>query len=131
MAHSSFAEPTVQSKVEGSNETYLLAREGVGERGRNRTFNLLIKSQLLCQLSYAPGWVCRGKDNFSIIASRSAHPCAPPAWASQSCGYCTYELFNSATVRQPKSRSVRSMSSLKIWIARSTPASPAALSPYA
>jgi hypothetical protein len=29
--------------------------EKVGERGRNRTFNLLIKSQLLCQLSYAPG----------------------------------------------------------------------------
>ncbi len=28
---------------------------GFGERGRNRTFNLLIKSQLLCQLSYAPG----------------------------------------------------------------------------
>ena len=27
---------------------------GNGERGRNRTFNLLIKSQLLCQLSYAP-----------------------------------------------------------------------------
>jgi hypothetical protein len=26
----------------------------VGERGRNRTFNLLIKRQLLCQLSYAP-----------------------------------------------------------------------------
>ena len=26
----------------------------LGERGRNRTFNLLIKSQLLCQLSYAP-----------------------------------------------------------------------------
>ena len=25
-----------------------------GERGRNRTCNLLIKSQLLCQLSYAP-----------------------------------------------------------------------------
>ena len=25
-----------------------------GERGGNRTFNLLIKSQLLCQLSYAP-----------------------------------------------------------------------------
>ncbi len=24
-----------------------------GERGRNRTYNLLIKSQLLCQLSYA------------------------------------------------------------------------------
>ena len=31
------------------------AAEGLdGERGRNRTFNLLIKSQLLCQLSYAP-----------------------------------------------------------------------------
>src|ERR1041385_4425275 len=28
--------------------------KGDGERGRNRTFNLLIKSQLLCQLSYAP-----------------------------------------------------------------------------
>jgi hypothetical protein len=28
--------------------------ENVGERGRNRTSNLLIKSQLLCQLSYAP-----------------------------------------------------------------------------
>ena len=25
-----------------------------GERGRNRTYNLLIKSQLLCQWSYAP-----------------------------------------------------------------------------
>src|SRR5271156_3989626 len=25
-----------------------------GERGGNRTYNLLIKSQLLCQLSYAP-----------------------------------------------------------------------------
>ena len=24
-----------------------------GERGRNRTYNLLIKRQLLCQLSYA------------------------------------------------------------------------------
>jgi len=28
--------------------------EKSGERGRNRTSNLLIKSQLLCQLSYAP-----------------------------------------------------------------------------
>ncbi len=32
----------------------ILDSKGVGERGRNRTFNLLIKSQLLCQLSYAP-----------------------------------------------------------------------------
>src|SRR3981189_2646262 len=29
-----------------------------GERGRNRTYNLVIKSHLLCQLSYAPGWDC-------------------------------------------------------------------------
>jgi hypothetical protein len=28
-----------------------------GERGRNRTFNLVIKSHLLCQLSYAPDYV--------------------------------------------------------------------------
>ena len=28
--------------------------EKSGERGRNRTFNLVIKSHLLCQLSYAP-----------------------------------------------------------------------------
>ena len=27
-----------------------------GERGRNRTYNLVIKSHLLCQLSYAPCW---------------------------------------------------------------------------
>lgn len=36
-----------------SSSTPFKAREN-GERGRNRTFNLLIKSQLLCQLSYAP-----------------------------------------------------------------------------
>jgi hypothetical protein len=28
-----------------------------GERGGNRTYNLLIKSQLLCQLSYAPDFL--------------------------------------------------------------------------
>ena len=32
----------------------VLTYSKVGERGRNRTYNLLIKSQLLCQLSYAP-----------------------------------------------------------------------------
>jgi hypothetical protein len=32
----------------------LVLRELSGERGGNRTYNLLIKSQLLCQLSYAP-----------------------------------------------------------------------------
>jgi hypothetical protein len=34
-----------------------IGKEGDGERGRNRTFNLLIKSQLLCQLSYAPAFL--------------------------------------------------------------------------
>jgi hypothetical protein len=31
-----------------------LQRQKAGERGRNRTYNLVIKSHLLCQLSYAP-----------------------------------------------------------------------------
>jgi hypothetical protein len=48
-----------------------------GERGRNRTYNLLIKSQLLCQLSYAPDLGstrgCRryaifARANFSIVS---------------------------------------------------------------
>jgi hypothetical protein len=42
---------------------------GDGERGRNRTFNLLIKSQLLCQLSYAPTvgfWLVGTNKNYSI-----------------------------------------------------------------
>jgi hypothetical protein len=37
-----------------------------GERGRNRTFNLLIKSQLLCQLSYAPAGVWDIEPVFSL-----------------------------------------------------------------
>ena len=32
----------------------MIFKELIGEPGRNRTFNLLIKSQLLCQLSYGP-----------------------------------------------------------------------------
>jgi hypothetical protein len=43
----------------------------VGERGRNRTYNLLIKSQLLCQLSYAPtvGMSQEGRNkNYNIRA---------------------------------------------------------------
>ena len=48
--------------------------EKTGERGRNRTFNLLIKSQLLCQLSYAPGkdWPEQGlaKRNRRIFKSQ-------------------------------------------------------------
>ncbi len=39
--------------------------ENNGERGRNRTYNLLIKSQLLCQLSYAP---------FNDLRSRNSLP---------------------------------------------------------
>jgi hypothetical protein len=39
-----------------------------GERGRNRTFNLLIKSQLLCQLSYAPGLDVRAYSRRSVGA---------------------------------------------------------------
>ena len=40
-----------------------------GERGRNRTFNLLIKSQLLCQLSYAPTTGISPEGQTKIIAS--------------------------------------------------------------
>ena len=44
-----------------------------GERGRNRTYNLLIKSQLLCQLSYAP--IAHGNvgtnDDYTIGVVRS------------------------------------------------------------
>src|SRR3981081_1996959 len=49
--------------------------EKVGERGRNRTFNLLIKSQLLCQLSYAPeGENCgRVNSDYSIRGLRALH----------------------------------------------------------
>ena len=46
--------------------------EGNGERGRNRTFNLLIKSQLLCQLSYAPRDCGKVGTNFDYIIR-----CAP------------------------------------------------------
>ena len=54
-----------------------IGKEGGGERGRNRTFNLLIKSQLLCQLSYAPtawGWrEVRTKIIASDFAEVGAH----------------------------------------------------------
>jgi integrase len=50
-----------------------------GERGRNRTYNLLIKSQLLCQLSYAPSAESRGGGQFLIIASPIARAFAPHA----------------------------------------------------
>jgi hypothetical protein len=40
--------------------------EDFGERGRNRTYNLLIKSQLLCQLSYAPTANRESEDKFLL-----------------------------------------------------------------
>ena len=43
-----------------------------GERGRNRTFNLLIKSQLLCQLSYAPALHCEGGQTLIIPSTLHA-----------------------------------------------------------
>ena len=47
----------------------VMKTEGLGERGRNRTFNLLIKSQLLCQLSYAPGSECGNKEGLAGTSS--------------------------------------------------------------
>ena len=54
------AQPRAIAKKDSSREPLQDAEfEGdFGERGRNRTFNLLIKSQLLCQLSYAPFGNC-------------------------------------------------------------------------
>ena len=43
----------LQQQFQGFSQ-HMQVIEKDGERGRNRTFNLLIKSQLLCQLSYAP-----------------------------------------------------------------------------
>ncbi len=47
-----------------------------GERGRNRTYNLLIKSQLLCQLSYAPTVGILAVGRTKIIASVCDFRCA-------------------------------------------------------
>ena len=62
--------PTAQKQSDGRRECGLssvLAMKG-GERGRNRTYNLLIKSQLLCQLSYAPTVEILRWDKPKIIA---------------------------------------------------------------
>jgi integrase len=48
-------EPAAAEEPEKESLESIVANEDSGERGRNRTYNLLIKSQLLCQLSYAPG----------------------------------------------------------------------------
>ena len=39
----------------GSGSILAMRRKKAGERGGNRTRNLVIKSHLLCQLSYSPG----------------------------------------------------------------------------
>jgi hypothetical protein len=63
-----------------------MAHDSDGERGRNRTYNLLIKSQLLCQLSYAPDAGINermpapqrlARANFSIVALRARKPSSP------------------------------------------------------
>jgi hypothetical protein len=46
--------PIVRLVSANNRRNSLKRMEKTGERGRNRTYNLLIKSQLLCQLSYAP-----------------------------------------------------------------------------
>ena len=57
MSRLSCAELDLWLEPEGPTNSSITDKSFVlgGERGRNRTFNLLIKSQLLCQLSYAPG----------------------------------------------------------------------------
>ena len=50
-------------------ESHITTEES-GERGRNRTSNLLIKSQLLCQLSYAPTFEREQYGEKLIIASQ-------------------------------------------------------------
>ena len=40
-----------------------------GEPGRNRTFNQQIKSLLLCQLSYGPGWIDERRTAMRTLAA--------------------------------------------------------------
>src|SRR5438067_13678778 len=54
--------------------------KGDGERGRNRTFNLLIKSQLLCQLSYAPFSGLNQGPGTQRICSRVRAICLMNSW---------------------------------------------------
>jgi hypothetical protein len=56
--------PSACTIVDGMPLT-VLQNHRIGERGRNRTFNLLIKSQLLCQLSYAPVTLGKMKQEIS------------------------------------------------------------------
>jgi hypothetical protein len=68
-------EPAAAEEPEKESLESIVANEDSGERGRNRTYNLLIKSQLLCQLSYAPATAVRWEQR-SIISLRFALHCA-------------------------------------------------------
>jgi hypothetical protein len=48
----------------------------LGGRGRNRTYNLSVKSRMLCQLSYASNWLehCAARKKGTIFAG--AETCA-------------------------------------------------------
>jgi hypothetical protein len=82
-----------------------------GERGRNRTFNLLIKSQLLCQLSYAPGY------------GLSFSPWDPPIWSRVAGdrfvpqGSCWPERLDqlSAITSKNITQGLRGAPSMKAW----------------
>ncbi len=60
--------------------------DSAGERGRNRTYNLVIKSHLLCQLSYAPCEVGR-------IASAPFEDLSPPVRTLCLNECSTYEIL--------------------------------------
>ena len=68
-------EPTAAEEPERESLESIVTNEDSGERGRNRTYNLLIKSQLLCQLSYAPATAVRWEQSL-IISLRFAPSCA-------------------------------------------------------
>src|SRR5438445_9059287 len=65
-----------QPVVSGEIVEAMQLTENVGERGRNRTYNLLIKSQLLCQLSYAPGKDWPERIRPKKLGGFSNHSCA-------------------------------------------------------
>jgi hypothetical protein len=48
--------------------------QAIGERGRNRTYNLVIKSHLLCQLSYAPVSVGKAAEKTATLNNIAPAP---------------------------------------------------------
>ena len=47
-----------------------------GGRGRNRTYNLSVKSRMLCQLSYASNWLeyCAGEEKAQYKRAQNLPP---------------------------------------------------------